>query len=87
LLRLPVDKNATFTLQDTAIFTQNISNDWHIKDNWDTGKVPNSCTLAIIPTSKECFINAGRKARAYRLVSETGSVFDAESGVVLEVEN
>ena len=71
----------------TAIFEETLSTDWHTPENWDSGSVPNSCTIAIIPSNKKCTITTNRKARAYRIQGETGSVFDAELGVVLEVAN
>ncbi|AWW00459.1 hypothetical protein [Arcticibacterium luteifluviistationis] len=87
LLAIPILKTAVCTTHPTATFTQAISTDWHTAGNWDTGSVPDYCTIAIIPDTKKCIITSGRKARAHRILSDTGSVFDAELGVVLEVKD
>ncbi|AWW00461.1 hypothetical protein [Arcticibacterium luteifluviistationis] len=85
-IKLPIRKVASCPNFPTAIFTQSVSPDWHISANWDTGEVPDYCTIAIIPNAKKSVITSGRKARAHKILSETGSVLDAELGVVLEVD-
>lgn len=86
-VKIPILKTPVCSANPTATFTQAVSTDWHNPANWDTGQVPDYCTIAIIPNTKKCTITTGRKARAFRILSDTGSVFDAELGVVLEVEN
>ncbi|WP_341228297.1 hypothetical protein [uncultured Arcticibacterium sp.] len=68
-----------------STFTGAVSSDWHTAANWNNGVVPSYCTVVVIPASQTCTITTGRKARAYRIEAETGSVFDAELGVVLDV--
>lgn len=86
-VKIPILKTPVCSANPTATFTQAVSTDWHTAANWNTGSVPDYCTIAIIPNTKQCTITTGRKARAYRILSDTGSVFDAELGVVLEVVN
>jgi hypothetical protein len=86
-VKLPILKTPSCSVNPTATFTQAVSTDWHTAENWNSGLVPDYCTTAIIPNTKKCSITTGRKARAFKILSDTGSVFDAELGVVLEVEN
>ena len=87
LIALPILSSFDCSNPEYAVFTQNVSTDWHTAGNWHTERVPGPCTIATIPVNKICTITTGRKARALRIISDTGSVLNAELGVVLEVKS
>lgn len=86
-MRIPIFKTYAACTESTYTntFTAAISDDWHVPGNWSADQIPESCTKVIIPSSKKCKIYGNRKARAFDLKSETGSVLDIQNGVVLEV--
>ncbi|MGR3810272.1 hypothetical protein [Jiulongibacter sp. NS-SX5] len=82
-ITIPVIKK-TCSQYYTMSFTGSNSDDWHTPENWDNGRLPDPCSTVTIPSGMSVRIPGGTYARTYRFLSETGSVYEAEAGAVLE---
>ncbi|MGR3810332.1 hypothetical protein [Jiulongibacter sp. NS-SX5] len=88
-IRKPVllnEKPYCSTVQ-TNTFNASQSDDWFLKENWSAESIPNACDIVLIPNGISAKVSSNNYAEALRLEAETGSVFETESGAVLDVKN